>query len=81
VQVKRERPLPPPRNTAARRAAENQRRIVELWLQRPKSERTADDVEKLYAWLLQHEPGLIPGGTGSYRKLRAILEDHLVERP
>jgi len=67
------------RNTAAARAAERERRLVELWLQRPARERTVDDVERFYGWLLQHEPALIPSGAGSYRQLTAILKDHLAQ--
>lgn len=73
------RALAPPRNTAARKAAEAQRRLVELWLQRPRRERTAVDAEKFYGWLLQNEPALIPSGAGSYRQLLDILKDHIDE--
>jgi hypothetical protein len=55
-------------------------RIVQLWLQRPKSKRTDDDVLVFYGWLSEHEPGLIPSGSGSYKQLHKILSDHLLDQ-
>jgi hypothetical protein len=54
-------------------------RIVELWLQRPKHERSDDDILRFYGWLTQHEPDLVPSGAGSYQQLRTILSKHLLD--
>jgi hypothetical protein len=61
---------------------EKARRLVELWRQRPKTQRGSDDVLTFYGWLSEHEPALVPGErgeSGSYQKLRTILDAHLVE--
>lgn len=71
--------VPPGRRTPAEKTAERQRQIVELWLQRPKRERTADDVLTFYGWLSEHHAKLVPSGPGTVRQLRAILEGHIVE--
>lgn len=59
------------------RPEELARRIVELWLQRPKHRRTEDDVIVFYGWLSEHEPGLIPAPGGSYHRLLEILGEHV----
>jgi len=62
--------------------AERAQRLIDLWRERPKSERTGEDVLTFYGWLAEHEPGLIPGDVGhgsSLKQLRAILTPHLVE--
>ena len=64
------------------RDSERAQRLIELWLDRPKSQRTGEDVLTFYGWLTEHEPGLIPGDLGqgsSLKQLRAILNSHLVE--
>jgi hypothetical protein len=58
---------------------EQERRIVDLWQQRAKARRTDLDVLEFYGWLTEHEPALIPGGPGSYQRLRTVLRDYLVE--
>jgi hypothetical protein len=63
-------------------ADEQARRLVELWKERPKSHRTADDVLTFYGWLSEHEPKLVPGErgeSGSYERLRTILTAHVLE--
>jgi hypothetical protein len=70
---------PPSRNAADQKAAERQRRILELWLERPERQRTSEDILTFYGWLSEHEPGLVPSGAGSYRQLREILKAHIVE--
>ena len=71
--------VPPGRRTPAEKAADRQRQIVELWLQRPKRERTADDVLTFYGWLSEHHAKLVPSGPAPVRQLRAILDGHIVE--
>jgi hypothetical protein len=56
------------------------RRIVELWCERPKAQRTEEHVLTFFGWLSEHEPSLIPDrqeGHGSYYRLRAMLERHI----
>ena len=53
-------------------------RILDLWLARPRSARTDDDVLAFYGWLTEHESGLIPSGGGFYRQLQEILSGHIV---
>lgn len=59
---------------------EQDRRILDLWLERPRSERTGDDLLKFFGWLSEHEPDLIPPGAGTYEQLRAVLGKHVVEK-
>jgi hypothetical protein len=74
------RPVPPAsRNTASKKTADHQRQLVELWLQRPKAERTVDDILQFYGWLSEHKPDLIPSGSGAVRQLREIVATHIVE--
>ena len=56
-----------------------QRQTVELWLQRPKRERTAEDVLAFYGWLSDHRAILVPSGPDPIRQLRAILREHILE--
>jgi hypothetical protein len=58
---------------------EQRRRILELWLERNKNRRTGDDVLVFYGWLSEHEPDLLPEGSGSYKQLRKIVSEHLIE--
>ena len=58
---------------------EQARRVVELWQDRPKSQRTSDDVLAFYGWLSDHESGLVPNGPGSYQAVRAIVAPFIVE--
>ena len=51
------------------KAAEQARRIVDLWQERPRWQRTADDLLRFYGWLLEHEPAVIPAGPGSILKV------------
>ena len=69
------RRMTPPERTA---------RIVDLWRDRPKSQRRSGDVLTFYGWLSEHEPHLVPGssaGSGAYQELRAMLIDHIVDEP
>ena len=59
--------------------AERERRIRELWLERPRDQRTSADVLHFYYWLSQHDSGLIPSGTGSFQQLHKILGDAVNE--
>lgn len=52
---------------------------MELWLQRPKRERTADDVLAFYGWLSDHQAKLVPNGPAPVRQLREMLKQHIVE--
>jgi len=71
--------IPPGRRTPAQKLAEQQRQIVELWLQRPKRERTTEDVLAFYGWLSDHQSKLVPSGPAPVRQLREILKQHIVE--
>lgn len=58
-------------------------RLVELWLDRPKDQRTDDDLLRFYGWLSEHAPDLIPpaeSGAGTYQQLRTLLSNHIIER-
>ena len=57
-------------NRAPMKAAEQARRIVDLWQERPRWQRTADHLLRFYGWLLEHEPAVIPAGPGSILKVR-----------
>jgi hypothetical protein len=62
------------------KAAEQARRIADLWLERPRWQRTAEHLLPFYGWLLAHEPAAIPSGPGSILKVCTILAAHLLER-
>ena len=64
-----------------RQLAETQRqqRIIDLWLQRPRAARTAEDVFAFYGWLTEHAPALLPAGAGPCRQLTQILSAHVVD--
>jgi hypothetical protein len=59
--------------------ADQARRIVELWQERPRRQRTAEEVLTFYGWLTDHEPALIPRGPGSYQQVQVILGPHIRE--
>ena len=65
-------------NRAPMKTAEQARRIVELWQERPRWQRTAEHLVPFYGWLLDHEPAVIPAGPGSILKVRTILAAHLI---
>jgi hypothetical protein len=67
-------------NRAAMKAAEQARRIVDLWQERPRWQRTAEHLLPFYGWLSEHEPAVIPSGPGSILKVRTILAAHLLNR-
>ena len=60
------------------KTAEQARRIVELWQERPRWQRTAEHLLPFYGWLLDHEPAVIPAGPGSILKVSTILAPHLL---
>jgi hypothetical protein len=60
------------------KATEQARRIVDLWQERPRWQRTADHLLPFYGWLLEHEPAVIPAGPGSILKVSTILAAHLL---
>ena len=60
-------------NRALAKPAEQARRIIDLWQERPIWQRTAEHVLPFYGWLLEHEPAVIPTGPGSIRKVSTIL--------
>jgi hypothetical protein len=62
------------------KAAEQARRIADLWLERPRWLRTAEHLLPFYGWLLEHEPAAIPSGPGSILKVCTILAAHLLDR-
>ena len=64
----------------AMKPAEQARRIVELWLERPKNRRTEEDVDVFFGWLSEHAPALIPASPGSYHQLQQILASHVVRQ-
>ena len=63
------------------KANEQARLVVELWQQRPRWQRSPDDVVHFYGWLLEHEPGVIPTGSGSFQKIQTALIPHIIETP
>lgn len=65
-------------NRAQMKATEQARRIVDLWQERPRWQRTADHVLPFYGWLLEHEPAVIPAGPGSILKVSTILAAHML---
>jgi hypothetical protein len=65
-------------NRAHMKAAEQARRIVDLWQERPKGQRTAEHILPFYGWLLEREPAVIPAGPGSLQKVSTILAAYLI---
>jgi hypothetical protein len=65
-------------NRAPMKAAEQARRIVDLWQERPRWQRTAEHLLPFYGWLLEHEPAVIPAGPGSILKVTTILAAHVL---
>jgi hypothetical protein len=65
-------------NRPQMKATEQARRIVDLWQERPRWQRTADHLLPFYGWLLEHEPAVIPAGPGSILKVSTILAAHLL---
>ena len=63
---------------ALMKATEQAHRIVDLWQERPRWQRTADHLLPFYGWLLEHEPAVIPPGPGSILKVSTILAAHLL---
>ena len=61
------------------KATEQAQLVVELWQQRPRWQRSPDHVELFYGWLLEHEPAVIPTGSGSFQKIQTVLIPHIVE--
>src|SRR5687767_11025389 len=55
------------------KADEQARRIVDLWQQRPRWQRTSEHLLTFYGWLSEHEPTVIPAGAGSIQKVQTIL--------
>ena len=66
-------------NSAAMKADQQARRIVDLWQDRPRWQRTPDHLLPFYGWLSEHEPAVIPVGSGSFQKVRTILMPHVLE--
>ena len=48
-------------NYALMKATDQARRIVDVWQERPRWQRTAEHLLSFYGWLLEHEPAVIPG--------------------
>ena len=67
-------------NFALMKATEQARRIVDLWQERPRWQRTAEHLLPFYGWLSEHEPAVIPPGPGSILKVSTILAPHLLYR-
>jgi hypothetical protein len=61
------------------KADEQARRIVDLWQQRPRWQRSSEHLLTFYGWLSEHEPTVIPAGAGSIQKVQAILMPHIIE--
>jgi hypothetical protein len=57
------------------------RRLVELWQDRPRWQRTSDDIGRFYGWLNAHQPELLPARPGSFQKVCDLLAAHLKEDP
>ena len=66
------------RNRPQMKAIEQARRIVDLWLERPRWQQTAEHLLPFYGWLSEHEPAVIPPGPGSIMKVSTILSAHLL---
>ena len=60
------------------KAAEQAQRIVDLWQERPRWQRTAEHLLPFYGWLLEREPAVIPAGPGSILKVSTILSAYLI---
>ena len=56
-------------NCALMKATEQARRIVDLWQERPRWQRTAEHLLPFYGWLSEDEPAVIPRGPGSILKV------------
>jgi hypothetical protein len=67
-------------NRALAKPAEQARRIIDLWQERPIWQRTAEHMVPFYGWLLEHEPAVIPTGPGSILKVGTILAAYLHSR-
>jgi len=66
-------------NHAPMKPAEQARRIVDLWQERPRWQRTAEYLIPFYGWLLEREPAAIPAGPGSILKVSTILSAYLID--
>jgi hypothetical protein len=60
-------------NRPQMKATEQARRIVDLWQERPRWQRTAEHLLPFYGWLLEHEPAVVPPAPGSILKVTTIL--------
>ena len=67
-------------NRALAKPAEQARRIIDLWQERPLWQRTEEYLLPFYGWLLEHEPAVIPMGPGSILKVSTILSAYLHSR-
>ena len=67
-------------NHATMKSAEQARRIVDLWQERPRWQRTAEYLLPFYGWLLEREPAVIPPGPGSILKVSTILSAYLIDQ-
>ena len=67
-------------NRAPMKAAEQARRIIDLWQERPRWQRTAEHLLPFYGWLLEREPAVIPAGPGSILRVSTILSAHLIDQ-
>jgi hypothetical protein len=52
---------------------------VDLWRARPAKMRHRDDVLLFYGWLVEHEPRLVPIGSGAIEHVRRLVEDDIVQ--
>jgi hypothetical protein len=68
------------RRNKQRADTDRRQRIIDLWLERPRSARTADDVFPFYGWLTHHAPDLLRAAAGSSRKLLDIVAPHIVNQ-
>src|SRR4026208_2555855 len=67
-------------NRPKMKTTDQARRIVDLWQERPRWQRTAEHLLPFYGWLSEHEPALIPAGPASILKVSTILAPHLLYR-
>jgi hypothetical protein len=65
-------------NRPQMKTTEQARRILDLWQERPRWQRTAEHLLPFYGWLLEHEPAVVPSGPGSILKVSTILSAHLL---
>jgi hypothetical protein len=65
-------------NHAVMKSTEQARRIVDLWQERPRWQRTAEHLLPFYGWLSEYEPAVIPPGPGSILKICSILSPYLI---